>query len=367
MTHLVHLIAGARPNFMKVAPLFHALRQENWCQPVFVHTGQHYDYEMSGAFLKDLNLPAPDHYLGVGSGTHAEQTAGIMIAYERLCVENPPDWVVVVGDTNSALACALTAKKLGLQLAHLEAGLRSRNRSMPEEINRLVTDAIADLLWTPSSDADENLRIEGVAESAIERVGNIMIDAYEMLRPRIEATRLSEDVCIGKERFGVVTLHRPANVDDKGQLGRIVEALVSASTQIPLVFPMHPRTEARIKVFGLNAKLRNGRIRITKPLGYIEFMALLGRSAFVLTDSGGIQEESTYLGLPCLTLRRETERPITLSQGSNRLIEIEKIESAIRDILSGMHRCAGPPEFWDGRTAGRVVHSLQRQLGHAGI
>jgi UDP-N-acetylglucosamine 2-epimerase (non-hydrolysing) len=360
MKPVVHLIAGARPNFMKVAPLFHALHRQEWCEPIFVHTGQHYDHEMSGAFLSDLGLPPPHHHLGVGSGSHAEQTAGIMVAYERLCFGQRPDWVIVVGDTNTALACALTAKKLCLSVGHLEAGLRSRNRAMPEEINRVVTDAIADLLWTPSPDADENLRREGVAISAIERVGNIMIDAYVMLSDRIEVAPLPIE--LEKGQFGVVTFHRPSNVDDRCRLTRIANALCSVAKQLPLVFPMHPRTAARMQEFGLTAQLDHSRVQVIKPLSYIEFMALLRHTCFVMTDSGGVQEETTYLRIPCLTLRQETERPITLTQGTNCLIDVDDIKTAIANILGGKHPCAGPPELWDGKTADRVARSLKNRL-----
>ncbi|MCH7662919.1 MAG: UDP-N-acetylglucosamine 2-epimerase, partial [Chloroflexi bacterium] len=246
---IIHLIAAARPNFMKVAPLYHVLQDTDWCQPLLVHTGQHYDDNMSAAFLRDLGLPDPDIHLGVGSGSHAEQTAGVMIAYEMVCLENPPDWVIVVGDVNSTLACSITAKKLWLPVAHLEAGLRSRDRTMPEEINRIVTDAICDLLWTPSPDADENLINEGVLPEKIVRVGNIMLDSYEMLRPKIEAdeTLLSFDLAPGS--YAVVTVHRPVNVDTLESLSKLVASLVDISIRIPLIFPIHPRTHECLQKF----------------------------------------------------------------------------------------------------------------------
>lgn len=256
-TPIVHLIAAARPNFMKVAPLYHALRRAGWCRPVLVHTGQHYDPNMSAAFLENLGLPEPDIHLGIGSGSHAEQTGGVMIAYEHICLENPPDWVIVVGDVNSTMACAITAKKLCLPVAHLEAGLRSRDMTMPEEINRIVTDAISDLLWTPSPDADENLRGEGVAAHKIVRVGNIMIDSYEMLREKIENEPLPNlpgltSVC-GSTRgsYGVVTLHRPVNVDNEQNLSKLVAVLSKISATLPLVFPVHPRTRKQLEDFHL--------------------------------------------------------------------------------------------------------------------
>ncbi|MEK6256417.1 MAG: UDP-N-acetyl glucosamine 2-epimerase, partial [Chloroflexota bacterium] len=247
---VIHLIAAARPNFMKVAPLYHALKQTDWCQPLLVHTGQHYDDNMSGSFLRDLNLPAPDIHLNVGSGSHAEQTAGVMLAYEKICLATPPDWIVVVGDVNSTLACSITAKKLWLPVAHLEAGLRSRDRSMPEEINRIVTDALCDLLWTPSPDADENLRNEGVPAEKIVRVGNIMMDSYEMLRSKIEADQTLLSFDLAPSSYAVVTLHRPANVDSVENLSTLVNRLVEISARIPLVFPVHPRTRSRLDEFG---------------------------------------------------------------------------------------------------------------------
>ena len=357
----VHLIAAARPNFMKVAPLFHALKTESWCRPVLVHTGQHYDANMSEAFIRDLGLPAPAHHLGVGSGTHAEQTAGVMVAYEKLCRDAPPDWTVVVGDVNSTLACTLAAVKLGIPVAHLEAGLRSFDRDMPEEINRVLTDAVANLLWTPSPDADENLRREGIPAERIVRVGNIMIDAFEMMRPRIEQAGMPEKLGLQAGRFGVVTLHRPSNVDDKATLARLIDAFTAVAKRLPLVFPVHPRTRERLRQFGLEGDLQaKTDIHLLEPLGYIEFMSLLTSSALAITDSGGIQEETTYLGIPSLTLRTTTERPITLSQGTNRLARIENLAEFATAALAAPRSVTKKPELWDGKTAARAAESLRR-------
>ena len=357
----IHLIAAARPNFMKVAPAYHALARQDWCRPVLVHTGQHYDANMSDAFFADLGLPAPDFHLGVGSASHATQTAGVMVAYEKICLDTPPDWVIVVGDVNSTVACALAAKKLCLKVAHLEAGLRSGDRSMPEEINRLATDAISDLLWTPSPDADDNLRREGVPAARIARIGNIMIDAYELMRPAIEAAATRGRFGLKPGAYGVVTLHRPANVDDKASLGRLVEALVAVADRLALVFAVHPRTRDRLRRFGLLERLAAApAIELTEPMGYIAFMGLVREAALVITDSGGIQEETTYLDIPCLTLRPNTERPITVVQGSNRLVTAAGLETAVRAALDGTGRRSVRPEYWDGATAERLVQSLQR-------
>ncbi len=348
---------------MKVAPLYHELANRPWCRLVLVHTGQHYDDDMSGAFLRDLGLPAPDIHLEAGSGSHAEQTGRVMVAYERVLQQERPDWTVVVGDVNSTLACTLAAKKLNRPVAHLEAGLRSRDRTMPEEINRVLTDAISDLLWTPSEDADANLRQEGVEEGRIERVGNIMIDSYEMLRDRLDADSMLKELGLDPGGYGLVTLHRPSNVDEKETLTRIVVALGAIGKKIPLVFPLHPRTRGRLEAWDLMPALEAAPgLRLCAPLGYLHFMALVQEARLAITDSGGIQEETTYLGIPCLTLRDTTERPVTLTLGTNRLVQVEELEALVGQALEGRWPNGQVPELWDGRTAGRVADSLYGAL-----
>ncbi|MEO8464163.1 MAG: UDP-N-acetylglucosamine 2-epimerase (non-hydrolyzing) [Gammaproteobacteria bacterium] len=360
----IDLIAAARPNFMKIAPLYHALAAESWCKPRIVHTGQHYDANMSDAFFSDLNLPKPHVHLNVGSGGHGEQTGRVMIEYEKVCLASRPGWIVVVGDVNSTLACALVGTKLSIPVAHLEAGLRSGDRRMPEEINRLATDAVADVLWTPSPDGNEHLAHEGAPADKVEFVGNIMLDSFELLAPKIAAAGVASRLGVPRGQYGVVTLHRPSNVDDKAQLDLIVDRLLGIAQRVPLVFPVHPRTRQRLKDFGLASRLEAvAAIKLTEPLSYIEFMSLVVDCRFALTDSGGVQEETSYLGIPCLTLRENTERPVTVTLGTNRLVKAETVADDVARVLAGPQRtqCAIP--LWDGRTAGRVVASLKRRAG----
>lgn len=345
---------------MKIAPLYHALMREPWCKVEIVHTGQHYDPNMSDAFFHDLKLPSPHTHLGVGSGTHAEQTGGVMIAYEKVCLQTRPDWIIVVGDVNSTAACAMVGTKLWIPVIHLEAGLRSGDRRMPEEINRLVTDSIADVLWTPSPDADDNLRREGIAEERIERVGNIMIDSYEMVREQIAADTTRSSMGLTAGDYGTVTLHRPSNVDNEDVLALLVRQLIEISGRLPLVFAVHPRTRKQLVKFGLLKSLeRAANIHLSGPLGYIQFMNLVCSARVIITDSGGVQEESTYLGIPCMTLRENTERPITVAEGSNRLVSPERMLEAFEEMLAGEWITGRRPALWDGKTADRCVRALR--------
>lgn len=345
-------VVGARPNFMKIAPIVEEMKKAPGLTGLLVHTGQHYDEGMSDVFFRDLGIPVPDVYLGAGSGTHAGQTARIMVEFEKVCLEQKPDLVIVVGDVNSTMACSIVAAKLLIKVAHVEAGLRSFDRTMPEEINRLVTDTLADLLFTTSRDADENLRREGADPGKIHFVGNVMIDTLLKHREKAAALKLEKP-----ERYALVTLHRPSNVDDPGVLGPILEALDEISKSMPVIFPIHPRTANRVRDFGLSM---NG-IQTMEPLGYLEFLNFESAATVVLTDSGGLQEETTILGVPCLTLRHNTERPVTITHGTNILTGPAKtrILEGFRRITSGDWKPAGPPEYWDGHAAERIIRVIR--------
>ncbi|HYP01115.1 MAG TPA: UDP-N-acetylglucosamine 2-epimerase (non-hydrolyzing) [Pyrinomonadaceae bacterium] len=357
-------VVGARPNFMKVAPVVEAMRRRaTEFAPLVVHTGQHYDARMSDAFFRDLELPEPDAYLGVGSGTHASQTAAVMQRFEPFVLTEQPDWVVVVGDVNSTLACALVCAKLNVRVAHVEAGLRSRDRTMPEEINRLVTDQLSDLLLTPSPDADENLVAENIPRERIRFVGNVMIDSLYAHLERASASRVREELGVKGRDYAVVTVHRPSNVDARAPLESILGALEQIGERLPVIFPAHPRTRRKLAEFGLTARVAAlaPRVQLIEPLGYLDFLRLFSGARLVLTDSGGIQEETTALSIPCLTLRENTERPITITHGTNRLVgtETETITAAAFDALD--HPPASHPPLWDGQAADRILNALLEQ------
>ncbi len=355
-------IAGARPNFMKVAPIYAEMkRRTTEFEPMIVHTGQHYDAAMSDAFFDDLGMPKPDIYLGVGSGSHAVQTAKIMTEFEPVVLEHKPDWVLVVGDVNSTIACALVCAKLGIKIAHVEAGLRSRDRAMPEEINRILTDSISDLLFTTSQDADENLRAEGIPAERVRFVGNVMIDSLLEHLKIAENSTVRTDLGIVEGEYAVMTLHRPSNVDERDVFGGILDALLSVAERLPIIFPVHPRTRAKIEEFGFSERIAASNIKLIDPLGYLDFMRLYSGARLVLTDSGGLQEETTVLGIPCLTLRHNTERPITIEMGTNVLVgtDPEKISKAANDVLGKpMSTETNIPPLWDGKAAGRICDEL---------
>ena len=355
----VILVVGARPNFMKIAPIQKELDRRN-IPNILLHTGQHYDDNMSKVFFEDLNMKKPDIYLGIGSGSHANQTAKVMVEFEKVCNEYDPSVVVVVGDVNSTLACSLVSAKLNIKCAHVEAGLRSFDREMPEEINRIVTDAISDILLTPSSDGDENLLKEGVPNSKIFMVGNVMIDSLLSNLEIAESLDVRGKYGLDKD-FALITLHRPSNVDDKETFERIISAFEEISGDIQFVFPMHPRTRKMAMNFDLFDRIESiVGMNITEPAGYLEFIALMSKSKIVLTDSGGLQEETTALGIPCITIRENTERPVTITQGTNQIVgtDKEKIISIGKETLNGNGKSGRIPKFWDGKTAQRIVDVL---------
>lgn len=347
---LIHVV-GARPNLMKLAPVYRALCEVRGIEQFVVHTGQHYDFNMSDVFFQQLGIASPDINLQVGSGSHAQQTAEIMVRFETVAAKHRPNLVLVYGDVNSTVAAALVCSKLGIRVGHVEAGLRSFDRSMPEEINRLLTDQLADLLFTPSEDGNRNLEREGIPRDKIHLVGNVMIDTLVHMLPAAEH-HIPDDV---PSRFALVTLHRPSNVDDLGWLDSMIKGLESIGADLTVIFPVHPRTRQRMKDVGLNGA--NSSVRLTDPMPYLTFLALQQRAAVVITDSGGIQEETTYLGVPCLTVRENTERPITVEVGTNMLVgrDPNRIQREVRRIIGGDWKKGRIPPLWDGRASQRIA------------
>ncbi|MFK7800612.1 MAG: non-hydrolyzing UDP-N-acetylglucosamine 2-epimerase [Anaerolineae bacterium] len=354
---IIHVV-GARPNFMKAAPVIDALAKHDGVTQYLVHTGQHYDRNMSAVFFDELGLPEPDINLEVGSGSHAQQTAEIMQRFEPIILDKQPDWLIVYGDVNSTIATTLVATKMGIKVAHVEAGLRSNDRRMPEELNRLVTDRLADLLLSPSQDGDDNLLNEGVSADRIELVGNVMIDTLARLLPQAETHWPALKTNLKLDKYGLVTLHRPSNVDGKESLSMILETLNEIGNDLPLLFPAHPRTRARINSFELGHLTKN--IQFIDPVGYLDIVALQKNASVIITDSGGIQEESTYLGVPCLTVRENTERPITITVGTNVLIgqDMQLLRDSVKEILAGTFKNGRNPDLWDGHAGERIAKLL---------
>jgi UDP-N-acetylglucosamine 2-epimerase (non-hydrolysing) len=359
---LIDIIAGARPNFMKIAPIIEAINQAqkkgSKLKFRLIHTGQHYDNKMSGAFFEELGIPNPDVNLGSGGGSQAEQTATIMIGYEKLLSEKPANLCLVVGDVTSTMACAIVAKKALMQVAHVEAGIRSGDLTMPEEINRLVTDAITDIFFTTSEEANTNLRISGVSDDKIVFVGNTMIDTLLKNLPRLKRPALFEENCLKEKNYFVLTLHRPANVDGEEKLKELLAEITNNSQGLPIIFPVHPRTQKNLENLGIQAV----NLVYTEPMGYLEFNYLVKNAKAVITDSGGITEETTVLGIPCLTLRNNTERPETISVGTNELIgtDPKNIKPALEKLFAGHWKKGSIPELWDGKAAVRIVEHLQK-------
>jgi UDP-N-acetylglucosamine 2-epimerase (non-hydrolysing) len=356
-------IVGARPNFMKAAPVHRAFVRAGIAHEL-VHTGQHYDAAMSKVFFEDLGMPKPAVDLGVGSGSHAEQTAAVMVGLEKVFNKERPRGILVVGDVNSTLAAAIVASKMGIFCAHVEAGLRSGDWSMPEEVNRVVTDSVSDLLLTPSADGDANLLAEGCRPEDIVRVGNVMIDTLVEHLPRARALDTPKSFGVEAGNYAVVTLHRPSNVDDPATLSRLLGVIGEIARKLPVIFPVHPRTRRQAAAAGLGALLEQPGLRLCEPLGYLEFLSLTSRARVVLTDSGGLQEESTALGIPCLTLRENTERPVTVTEGTNVIVgtDADRIRAEAEKALRGDRPAARRPELWDGQAAGRIVEAVRQRL-----
>ena len=354
-------VVGARPNFMKIAPIQREMRKYPALTPLLVHTGQHYDEKMSKLFFQDLDLPEPDVYLGVGSGTHTEQTARIMLAFEKVIEEHQPDLVLVVGDVNSTAACSLVAAKMQVKIAHVEAGLRSFDRTMPEEINRMITDILSDFLFVTEQSGLDNLRREGIADQKVFFTGNVMIDSLVHFLEKAAESSILSDLDINSDPYTLVTLHRPSNVDVKENLAGLIQVFETISRQGKIVFPMHPRTKKMMQSYGLSDRAAAiGNLIITDPIGYLDFMQLMQHARLVLTDSGGIQEETTYLQIPCLTVRENTERPVTITAGTNQLLgtDTQKITEAAEKIFAGQCKKGTIPELWDGHAAERIVKIL---------
>jgi UDP-N-acetylglucosamine 2-epimerase (non-hydrolysing) len=350
---------------MKIAPVMDAMKKSSAIKPILLHTGQHYDEKMSALFFKELKIPEPDIYLGVGSESHAKQVAHIMEKFDDVCETEKPDVILVVGDVNSTMACSLVASKLGIKIIHLEAGLRSFDRTMPEEINRIVTDSLADLLFTPSKDGNENLLKEGISSDKIHLVGNIMIDTLFHFLPLIEKSSIIETLHLSPQQYVLVTLHRPSNVDYKENLEKILTTFQKIQKKIKIVFPVHPRTIKNIIEFGLSEMTNSMKnLILTEPFGYLDFQRLMTKSKAVITDSGGIQEETTVLKIPCITLRENTERPVTVTEGSNVLVgsDMNKLLDLIEKILNNQWKSSKIPELWDGKTAERVIDIIETRL-----
>ncbi len=366
-------VVGARPNFMKVAPIYRAINKYNdqnqnlssKIDHLICHTGQHYDEKMSKVFFDDLELPQPDFYLGVGSGSHAEQTAKVMVEFEKILIQEKPDMVLVVGDVNSTIACSLTAKKLHIKVVHVEAGLRSFDMEMPEEVNRILTDRISDYLFVTEQSGLDNLKNEGVSDDNIFFVGNVMIDSLAYYLPKSDKSEVHNELRVEKGKYVLITLHRPSNVDTKESLKKLVEFLNSLAQERKVVFPIHPRTKNNLDKFAL-LEVLNDQIILTDPIGYIDFQALTKNAELVVTDSGGIQEETTYLGVQCITLRTSTERPSTVDVGTNQLIglDLEKAKVACLSVLGGNKKKGIIPELWDGNAAERIVNILSEKIGN---